>query len=204
MTRGFTVVLDSLPQLAAQILFFVSIEAGPERLWVILGSIAGCALSISYLVATTELDIDTSSKYRTEWPSVHGYIPTDRPLRQGMVVLGIVLFISGYLLSKMVALVSLVSGTSFLMVVGWCSIEALALLAARYIAEGGRWRFHRDGLDVLLPSMLTQVVFYIAMLAAPFPFLRYTNAQLNHSFRRASHAVKTEPQVDTLPTQVIT
>ena len=59
LTRGLTVVLDSLPQAAAQSLFFVSIGTGAERLWVILGSIAGCALSISYLVATTELDLDT-------------------------------------------------------------------------------------------------------------------------------------------------
>ena len=59
ITRASTVVLDSLPQAAAQSLFFVSIGTGAERLWVILGSIAGCAFSISYLVATTELDLDT-------------------------------------------------------------------------------------------------------------------------------------------------
>ena len=59
ITRFMTVVLDSLPQAAAQSLFFVSIGTGTERLWVILGSIAGCAFSISYLVATTELDLDT-------------------------------------------------------------------------------------------------------------------------------------------------
>ena len=59
ITRFATVVLDSLPQAAAQSLFFVSIGTGAERLWVILGSIAGCAFSISYLVATTELDLDT-------------------------------------------------------------------------------------------------------------------------------------------------
>ena len=59
ITRGSTVVLDSLPQAAAQSFFFVSIGAGAERVWVILGSIAGCAFSISYLVATTELDLDT-------------------------------------------------------------------------------------------------------------------------------------------------
>ena len=58
-TRFSTVVLDSLPQAAAQSLFFVSVGTGAERLWVILGSIAGCAFSISYLVATTELDLDT-------------------------------------------------------------------------------------------------------------------------------------------------
>ena len=59
VTRFATVVLDSLPQAAAQSLFFVSIGTGAERLWVVLGSIAGCAFSISYLVATTELDVDT-------------------------------------------------------------------------------------------------------------------------------------------------
>ena len=59
ITRSLTVTLDSLPQAAAQSLFFVSIGTGAERLWVILGSIAGCAFSISYLVATTELDVDT-------------------------------------------------------------------------------------------------------------------------------------------------
>ena len=59
ITRGLTVVLDSLPQAAAQSLFFVSIGTGAERLWVILGSIAGCAFSTSYLVATSEIDVDT-------------------------------------------------------------------------------------------------------------------------------------------------
>ena len=59
ITRASTVVLDSLPQAAAQSLFFVSVGTGAERLWVMLGSLAGCALSISYLVATTELDLDT-------------------------------------------------------------------------------------------------------------------------------------------------
>ena len=78
---------------------------------------------------------------------MHGYMPIDSSFRQGLVVLGIILFIGGYLLSKLVALVSLASGTSFLVVVGWCSVEAVALLVARYAAEGRRWRFHRVGLD---------------------------------------------------------
>ena len=71
ITRASTVVLDSLPQAAAQSLFFVSIGTGAERLWVILGSIAGCAFSISYLVATTELDVDTRcavmQKSKIQW-----------------------------------------------------------------------------------------------------------------------------------------
>ena len=75
VTRFATVVLDSLPQAAAQSLFFVSIGTGAERLWVILGSIAGCAFSISYLVATTELDLDTrcavmqKSKFQWKQPT---------------------------------------------------------------------------------------------------------------------------------------
>jgi hypothetical protein len=31
-----------------------------------IGSIAGCFLSIAYLVATAELDIDTSKSFRTK------------------------------------------------------------------------------------------------------------------------------------------
>jgi hypothetical protein len=31
-----------------------------------IGSIAGCFVSIAYLVATTELDIDTSKTFRTK------------------------------------------------------------------------------------------------------------------------------------------
>ena len=175
-TRLMCVVLDSLPQLAAQALFFVSIDTGAGRLWVILGSIAGCTLSISYLVATTELDIDTSLKFRTDWPSVHGYIPTDNSIRQGFVVLGIVLFIGGYLLSKLVALVILMSETSFLVAIGLCFIEALALFVARFLAEGGRWQFHISGVDTLLPSMILHGFFYVAMLAAPFPATRCLRA----------------------------
>ena len=107
-------------------------------------------------------------------------MPIDSSFRQGLVVLGIILFIGGYLLSKLVALVSLVSGTSFLVVVGWCSVEAVALLLARYAAEGRRWRFHYAGLDGALNAALVHATFYTSMLAAPFPVLRYTNEHLLH------------------------
>ena len=75
-----------------------------------------------------------SLRLRTEWPSVYGYMPIDSHFRQGLVLLGIVISIGGYLLSKLVALVSLASGTSFLVVVGWCSVEVVALLALDEVA----------------------------------------------------------------------
>ena len=96
------------------------------------------------------------------------------------MVLGIVLCTGGYLLSKLVALVSLVSGTSLLVVVGWCSVEAVALLVARYAAEGRRWRFNLAGLDGALSALVLHALFYGGVLAAPFPALRYTEEHLPH------------------------
>ena len=108
-------------------------------------------------------------------------MPIDSSFRQGLVVLGTILFVGGYLLSKLVALVSLVSGTSFLVVVGWCSVEAVALLVARYAAEGRRWRFHMANPDGTLPSLILHGGFYAGMLAAPFPILRCADEHLLHN-----------------------
>ena len=107
-------------------------------------------------------------------------MPIDSSFRQGMVVLGTILFVGGYLLSKLVALVSLASGTSFLVVVGWCSVEAVALLVARYAAEGRRWRFNQAGLDGALSALVIHALFYVGVLAAPFPILRCTDEHLLH------------------------
>ena len=122
MTRFLSVVLDSLPQAAIQTFMVVGVgDAKPSPLF--FGSVGGCVISIAYLVATTELDNDTSRHYRTNFPTVHGCkcgrrvrdatfrraalgttpdpspSPTDipeNPLSQAFVVLGITLFISGY------------------------------------------------------------------------------------------------------------
>ena len=107
-------------------------------------------------------------------------MPVDSSVRQGLVVLGIILFVSGYFLSKLVALVSLVSGTSLLVVVGWCSVEVVALFVARYAAEGRRWRFQMANLDGALPALILHGGFYAGMLAAPFPLLRCTDEHLLH------------------------
>ena len=122
-----------------------------------------------------------SLKLRANWPSVHGYMPIDSSFCQGLVVLGIVLFAGGYLLSKLVALVTLVSSTSLLVSVGWCSVEAVALLVARYTAEGQRWRFHLTGLDGAT-AVVIHALFYAGVLAAPFPILRCTDEHLLHIY----------------------
>ena len=138
-----------------------------------LGSIIGCIVSIGYLVATTELDLDTDRKSRTNSAPVHGYFPTSTVM-QSIVVAGIVLFIAGYLAAKLLALVILASVMSFRSAAGWCCVEALALLVLRYMVEG-RWPFHIASLSGPIPSLLFHWVFYLGMLATPFPLLRYVH-----------------------------
>ena len=170
------------PQAAAQIFLLVGLDkevGGPSGLMV--ASIAGCVVSIGYLVATTELDLDTDRNFRTNSGPVHGYFPTSTAM-QSVVVTGIVLLVAGYLLAKLLALVILANGVSILGVTAWCCLEALTLLVLRYFVEGGLWRFHVASLSGPIPSLLLHAFFYVGMLAAPFPLLRYVSTYMtDHS-----------------------
>ena len=58
--------------------------ADNDRSYLLWGSILFSALSVSYLVAVTELDLD-KSEYRKLYSRVYGYIPSKR---QWLVVFG--------------------------------------------------------------------------------------------------------------------
>ena len=163
------------PQAAAQTFLVAQLDSDDQS-WAMVASIVGCIVSIAYLVATTELGADKSDQFRTNYPMVHGYIPTESAAREAMVVLGIVLFVGGVLGAKLIAL-AVLAGASAWVVVAWCSAEASALFVLRYYAEGRIWRFHLHGTSGLVPTLLVHVGFYLGMLAAPFPFLRYGNAR---------------------------
>ena len=143
-----------------------------------LCSIVGCVLSIAYLVASTELDLDLSKHYRINFGAVHGYYVENSATMQGLVLVGTILFLMGYLGAKLVALVILINADVYV-AVGWCSVEALGLLAMRYLAEG-TWRHHIEGLSGVAPSLVVHVVVYMSILATPFPFLRYVDLECWH------------------------
>ena len=166
-----TYLYSPRPQAAAQIFLLAGLDKEAEPSPLMLGSIIGCIVSIGYLVATTELDLDTDRKSRTNSAPVHGYFPTSTVM-QSIVVAGIVLFIAGYLAAKLLALVILASVMSFRSAAVWCCVEALTLLVLRYVVEG-RWRFHIASLSGPIPSLVLHGVFYLGMLATPFPLLRY-------------------------------
>jgi hypothetical protein len=170
-TRGMQVVFDSLPQAVAQMVLVSQIDT-TEQFWTMAGSIAGCIASIAYLVVTTELDIDTSPSSYTNWPTVHGYMPTDSRVRETLVILGILFFISGILGAKLIAITALTSA-SITVTVGWFTAEFVALFVLRYFAEGRIWRVHLRGLSGPGATFIFAIFIYLAMEAAPFPFLRF-------------------------------
>ena len=151
-----------------------------------VASIIGCIVSIAYLVATTEQSVDTSLGFRTKFPMVHGYIPTENAVREALVYLGIVLFVGGVLGAKLIALAKLAQA-SIWVTVAWCSAEASALFVLRYFAEGHIWRFHISGGSGLVPTLLVQACIYLGMLAAPFPFLRYHIARPRSIYYSRAH-----------------
>ena len=158
------------PQAAAQTFLVAQLDSDDQS-WAMVASIVGCIVSIAYLVATTELDMDKSLQYRTKFPMVHGYIPTESAVREALVLLGIVLFVGGVLGAKLIALATLAGASAWVAVV-WCSAEASALFVLRYFAEGRVWQHHLRGISGVVPSLLVHAVIYMGMLAAPFPILR--------------------------------
>ena len=96
-------IYTARPQAAAQTFLVAQLDSADQS-WAMVASIVGCIVSIAYLVATTELDVDTSLNFRTNYPMVHGYIPTESAVREALVLLGIVLFVGGVLSAKLIAL----------------------------------------------------------------------------------------------------
>ena len=82
-------------------------------------------------------------------------------------MLGIVLFTAGSLSAKLLALVVLATA-SMPAAVSWCTAEALALQALRFVAERRVWRFHVEA----MPTLLVNAIAFLCMLGAPLPVLR--------------------------------
>ena len=154
---------------------FLVVQLDPEdQTWLMVASVVGCMVSIVYLAVTLEIDADTSPHSRANYMGYwHGFIPTKSAVRQALTVSGLVLFLSGILGAKLIALVIL-AGASIPLGCAWCSGELFALTLARGFAEG-TWRFHQRGFSGLMGSSIYALAFYICMLATPFPLMRYSN-----------------------------
>ena len=109
MTRVYEVCFDALPQAVMQAIILVQLS-DDERDLLLWGSIIFSALSVSYLVAMMEVDVDTDLHYRSAFERIHGYMPRSPGARRA-VVGGIVVFVSGFLLAKMTALSVLFVGS---------------------------------------------------------------------------------------------
>jgi len=109
LTRVYEVCFDALPQAVMQATILVQL-ADDERDLLLWGSIVFSALSVSYLVAMMEVDVDTDLHYRSAFERIHGYMPKSPGARRAIVG-GTVVFISGFLLAKMVALSVLFVGS---------------------------------------------------------------------------------------------
>ena len=109
MTRVYEVCFDALPQAAMQAIILVQLPYD-ERDSLLWGSIIFSALSVSYLVAMMEVDVDTDLHYRSAFERIHGYMPRSPNARRA-VVGGTVVFVSGFLLAKMTALSVLFVGS---------------------------------------------------------------------------------------------
>ena len=84
------------PQAIAQALNFVRLDPS-ERTWLMLLSLMGSLLSVSFLMVTVEASIELSMHNLTNNARVTGYLPTADTRRKIIVLLGIFFFSVGYL-----------------------------------------------------------------------------------------------------------
>ena len=178
ITRIFEVVLDSLPQAFWQGYAIVRLDPS-DRSTLMWASLIFSALSVAYMAMIFERDIDTSANYRKLFVKVHGYFPSSK-LRKNMVALGIFLFISGFMTSKLIALavigVASSSGTSYTLTI-WLTSECAVLFGLRWVSEG-TFRFNVPGFDSGLGSLFVHVTMYLNFLACPSPYARFPGTRV--------------------------
>ena len=134
-------------------------------------SLALSLLSAGFAITMTDRVLDTSKSRRRNDPLVFGYVLPAVASGAYRQLLAMVVFFGSYMGSKMFALgVLIVSANRVAFVPLWLAVEFGLLLGVRVLL--GNWRFYRRGVDSVGSSMLAHLVFYIGLLAAPFPLLR--------------------------------
>eukprot|EP00620_Florenciella_sp_RCC1587_P018684 CAMPEP_0182564282 /NCGR_PEP_ID=MMETSP1324-20130603/6257_1 /TAXON_ID=236786 /ORGANISM="Florenciella sp., Strain RCC1587" /LENGTH=182 /DNA_ID=CAMNT_0024777699 /DNA_START=8 /DNA_END=552 /DNA_ORIENTATION=- len=171
MTRIYEVCFDALPQAVMQAIILVQLS-DDERNLLLWGSIIFSALSVSYLVAMMEVDLDTDLHFRSAFERIHGYMPSSPGARRA-VVGGTVVFVSGFLLAKMTALsVLFVGSRSSHVAITWLCLEFIILTLLRAGSEG-TFRFQVFGTDTVLGSLVMDIVLYVLSIGAPLFVLRF-------------------------------
>ena len=132
-------------------------------------SLALSLVSAGFAISTAGRAFDTVKSRRKTDPLLFGYVP---PVADGAYwqLLAMVVFFASYMALKMFALGLLIVSAHPAVVPLWLVVECGLLLGVRMLI--GNWRFYRRGADSAGFSLLSHIVQYIGILAAPFPALR--------------------------------
>ena len=105
---------------------------------------------------------------RVHEPMIHGYYPS-RPASNFFVLVGVVISAGLYDVAKLTAM-GFLGSVSPIRLIAWLLLECTLLLLIRMFI--GNWRVYIRGVHGTLPGLYTHFLFYICMMAAPFPVLR--------------------------------
>ena len=131
-------------------------------------SFAISLVSGGFAITATDRTFDLIKSRRIRDPLLFGYVQVaDGAYRQ---LLAMVVSFASYMAAKMFALGLLIVSANRAVVPLWLVVECGTLLGVRMLI--GNWRFYREGADSAGFSLLGHFVYYIGILAAPFPLLR--------------------------------
>ena len=128
-------MLQALPQGFFQCLVLLRMaRAGEATSWVQWASIGGALVAVGFIGAELEHNIDMDPTERKRMPQLFGYLP-DQKRHRVAVLLGVFLYLAGFLAMKWVVLSALAS-VSAATVSLWLCVECVAWATLRFVTEG--------------------------------------------------------------------
>ena len=166
VSRMLEITTEAIPQAVLQsvILFLYS----DQRTTVQFVSLFASMLTTGFTVAFADRDQDTSKYQRISHPKLYGYVSSTNSNKQAFFL---VVFVTTYIMVKMFALsLFIATSSSASWTGGLLGLEYAGLLIWRM--QWKSWRLAGKGVDGAAPALFLHLIWYICLVAAPFPGIR--------------------------------
>jgi len=166
LSRILEIVTEAIPQALIQCVALLLYPK--ERTTLQFISLFASFLTTGATVAFSDRESDTSRNRRKTDPLLYGYVSDTNQNKQALAS---VTFFASYKTAKMFALSMLIASSSALHAVGLLIMEYFGFLLCRMWYAN--WRFFTIGADGAVFSLLCHLGWYLSLLSAPFPLIRF-------------------------------
>jgi len=167
ITRKIQLAFAAIPQGLVQTIVYLMMDSS-NRTWLQLVSITLSCVDIGFEAAATDHAFDASRRYQIQEPLLFPIFPVQGACQFATMVGSSVAF-ACFALSKFIA-IGMLARASRAAPAAWLASECLMLLAVRVCLRN--WRFYVRGLDDILTGLLSHLLYYCIIMAAPLLIFR--------------------------------